>query len=184
MNEHCQTVHSEQVNQENAAELPEKEEVDTELAEMEEIDTEMPETEDTSKIQGSTLVDELLSKTPKRSSRRSRKPKCPRSQILKQALDSAEIDQELKETKTKTTSASVWQCEFCEKRFKNKQSNLTRHILASHESRKFSCDFVGCEKSFTTNKALIEHQNAMHDLPNDTIEKISSTIMYFSQNLF
>ena len=66
MNEHCQTVYGEQVNQENAAELPEKEVVDTELTEMEEVDTEMPETEDTSKIQGSALVDELLSKTPKR----------------------------------------------------------------------------------------------------------------------
>ena len=55
-------------------ELTETEVVDTELTETEVVDTEMPETEDTPKIQGSALVDDLLSKTPKRSSRSSRKP--------------------------------------------------------------------------------------------------------------
>ena len=54
-------------------ESQETELVDTELPETEVVDTELPETEDTPKIQGSALVDDLLSKTPKRSSRTSRK---------------------------------------------------------------------------------------------------------------
>ena len=59
---------------ETEVKLTETEVVDTELTETEVVDTEMPETEDTPKIQGSALVDDLLSKTPKRSSRSSRKP--------------------------------------------------------------------------------------------------------------
>ena len=58
----------------SVSESQETEVVDTELTETEVVDTEMPETEDTPKIQGSALVDDLLSKTPKRSSRSSRKP--------------------------------------------------------------------------------------------------------------
>ena len=54
-------------------ESTEPEVADTELTETEVVDTEMPETEDKPKIQGSALVDDLLSKTPKRSSRSSRK---------------------------------------------------------------------------------------------------------------
>lgn len=56
-------------------ESPEPEEVHVlESQEAEVVGTELPETEATLKIQGSALVDDLLSKTPKRSSRSSRKP--------------------------------------------------------------------------------------------------------------
>ena len=58
---------------ETEVELPQTEVVDTEFTETEVVDTEMRETEDKPKIQGSALVDDLLSKTPKRSSRSSRK---------------------------------------------------------------------------------------------------------------
>ena len=58
---------------ETEVESPEAEVVDTEPTETEVIDTEMPETEDKPKIEGSALVDDLLSKTPKRSSRSARK---------------------------------------------------------------------------------------------------------------
>ena len=81
-------------------------------------------------------------------------------EITAQGLKVRDLKSNKAEEPSVSVKKTVWfHCELCDKSFKNKRYNLTRHIQISHQSKKYVCE---CQKEFTTYEELQQHYSTEH----------------------